>query len=76
MNWTNIAQGNINFSDHDANSPALANSGGNGVVGVVATNAANPTTATSAAVNLSPVTQSNTALDLDVLNDMDGIDIG
>lgn len=76
MNWTSIIQGNFNISDHDANSAAVANSGGNGVAGLVALNAANPANATSAAVNLAPVEQSNTALDLDFLNDMDGFDFG
>lgn len=76
MNWTNIAQGNFNISDHDANSGAGANSGDNLVVGgLAAINALNPASATSAGVNFAPVDQSNTAADLDVLNDMDVVDI-
>lgn len=76
MNWTNILQGNFNISDNDANSAAGANSGNNLVVGgLLSANALNPATATSAGVNLSPISQSNTAVDLDFLNDSDVIDI-
>ncbi len=78
MNWlfSTIQQGNYNISDHDAVSAAQANSGGNVVAGLVAINAANPATATSAAVNLSPIEQSNVALSFDTLFDNDFIDIG
>lgn len=76
-NWSSIFQGNFNISDNDAVSGAQANSGGNLVAGgLLALNAANPATATSAAVNLSPITQSNLALNLATLFDNDGIDIG
>lgn len=75
MNWTNIMQGNFNISDHDATSAAGASSGNNLVVGgLLSANAFNPATASSAGVNLSPVAQTNTALDFDFLNDTDLID--
>jgi len=74
-NLTTFAQSNFNFSDHDANAISAANSGNNVVAGLVAVNAANPATSTAAAVNLSPVTQSNAALDTDAIFDPDVIDI-
>lgn len=76
MNWTSIMQGNYNISDHDATSTAVANSGGNGLAGLVALNVGNTAAANSAALNFSPVSQSNSAIDLDFLNDMDGFDFG
>jgi hypothetical protein len=77
MNWlqTSIQQGNFNISDHDASSVALANSGQNAVLGgLLAVNAANPATATSAAVNVAPISQSNVAVEVATLFDNDFID--
>lgn len=71
QNWTNILQSNFNYSSHDAVSGSAANSGNNVVAGVVAVNALNPANATAAAVNFSPVSQSNAALDVDSILDLD-----
>lgn len=70
-------QANWNVSDHDAEAGAAADSGSNDVLaGLIAINAGNLATATAAAVNVSPVTQVNLALDLDSIIDGDiGADI-
>lgn len=74
-NWTNMFQSNFNYSDHDAESVSFANSGGNAVLGgLLAANALNPATATSAAINLSPITQANVGTDVDAIADL-GIDL-
>lgn len=71
-NWTGFFQSNVNYSDHDSTATSLANSGGNAVIGgLIGINAANPATATTAALNFSPVTQSNVATDWDSIEDID-----
>ena len=74
-NFTTFHQGNFNISDHDANAVSAANSGGNVVAGLLAANLGNPATSTAAGVNVAPITQSNTALDLDSIVDPDLIDL-
>lgn len=64
-NWTNMMQANFNQSSHDAAGVSSANTGGNLVFSdLIGLNALNPATATSAAVNLSPVTQANVGTDI------------
>lgn len=70
-NLSFLQQGNWNFSDHDATSLAQASTGGNILSGLIALNAGNLATATSAAVNASPVTQVNLGLDLSSIIDGD-----
>ena len=71
-NFTHIPQGNLNYSDHDSPAAAVANGGGDTVVGgLIAANVLNPQTATAAGVNLSPVTQANIGSDIDALLDAD-----
>lgn len=75
FNWTSFYQKNVNYSDNDAVAASLADSGGNLVVGgLVGANILNPATSTAAAVNLSPIAQSNLATDFDSILDA-GIDI-
>lgn len=75
LNWTSFYQKNFNYSDNDAVAASLADSGGNLVLGgLVGANILNPATSTAAGVNISPVTQSNLATDLDSILDA-GIDI-
>ncbi|HSP23619.1 MAG TPA: hypothetical protein VLQ65_00445 [Saliniramus sp.] len=70
-NLSFLQQSNWNFSDHDATSLAQADTGGNILSGLIALNAGNLATATSAAVNVSPVTQVNLGLDLSSIIDGD-----
>ncbi|HSP23618.1 MAG TPA: hypothetical protein VLQ65_00440 [Saliniramus sp.] len=66
LNWSSFFQQNANISDHDSTAASFADSGGNAVLGgLLAANVLNPATATAAGVNISPVTQANTAFDAD-----------
>lgn len=70
-NLSFLQQGNWNYSDNDAMSAALANTGGNVVSGLVALNVANLATATATSINVAPVTQVNLGLDLSSIIDGD-----
>jgi len=74
-NYTTFAQTNANVSDHDAIATSTANSGANVVTGLLAVNLGGAATSTPTAVNISPISQSNTALDFDNLVDPDLIDL-
>lgn len=66
MNWSNFFQQNANISDHDSTAASFADTGGNAVLGgLLGANILNPATATAAGVNISPVSQANTAIDAD-----------
>jgi hypothetical protein len=70
MNWTLIDQDNFNLQDLDATATATSVNIGNALAAVGA--GAN---STATAANVAPVTQDNTAVDVDLLNDMDLFDI-
>lgn len=70
-NLSFLQQSNWNFSDNDATSAALANTGDNVVNGLIGLNAGNLATATSTAINVAPVTQVNLGLDLSSIIDGD-----
>ena len=74
-NFTTFWQGNFNHSDHDANATSVANTGYNDVQGLLAANLGGPANSTATAVNLAPISQSNTAVDVDSLVDPDLIDL-
>jgi hypothetical protein len=72
MNTTLFEQTNFNFGDNDAAAGAIADTGGNTVVGgLVAINAGNPANALANAINVAPVTQVNLGLDFDSIADSD-----
>jgi hypothetical protein len=61
-----FATGNLNISDHDANSLSLANSGSNSVLGgLLALSVGNPAISQALSIDLASISQENVALDLD-----------
>ena len=74
-NFTTLWQTNFNLSDHDAKATSVANTGYNDVQGLLAVNLGGPATSTATAVNFAPVSQTNTAVDVDSLVDPDLIDL-
>jgi hypothetical protein len=74
-NFTTIWQGNSNHGDNDANATSIANTGYNDVQGLLAVNLGGPATSTATAFNFAPVSQTNTAVDVDSLFDPDLIDL-
>jgi hypothetical protein len=69
-----VDQDNINLGANVAHAASGANSGGNLVAGLIAINAGNPATSTAAALNVAPVTQTNIAIDPDIVVDADFLD--
>ena len=70
-----LDQDNVNLGSNSAEAISAANSGGNVLAGLVAINAGNPATATAAALNVAPVTQTNIAVDPDIIVDSDLLDL-
>ena len=70
-----LDQDNVNLGSNSAEAISAANSGGNVLAGLVAINAGNPATATAAALNVAPVTQTNIAIDPDIIVDSDLLDL-
>ena len=73
-NFTTLKQTNFNQSDNDAEAGSVANSGYNDVHGLLAVNLGNPAVSSPTAVNIAPISQSNTA-DLTGIVDPDLIDL-
>ena len=61
-----FATGNLNISDHDANSLSLANSGSNSVLGgLLALSVGNPAISQALSIDLASISQENLRLDFD-----------
>jgi hypothetical protein len=61
-----FATGNLNISDHDANSLSLANSGSNSVLGgLLALSVGNPAISQAVSIDLASISQENMRLDFD-----------
>lgn len=74
LNFSVFEQFNSNYSKHSSPAVSTSDSGDGEVVGgLIAASLLNTSTATAAGVNLAPITQANTASDLDGLLDPDVI---